>query len=128
MTSGFDGANGANTGATPAVNPSPGAIVTTGIGDIVWAITAGGWTTWAPSAQAGTIIANTDDGADGGGEQFTVQAAAGSITMSWTFATTDDWGAVAAAFKEVAKHDVPNNYKNVGSVSAGVISVGEIVR
>lgn len=119
MASAFDGTSGAN---NTAINPSPGAIVTTGIGDIVWAITAGGWTTWAPTPQAGTVIANTDDGADGGGEQFLIQAAAGSIDMNWTFGTSDDWGAVAAAFKEVAKTDYNNNYKFVACASAGVIS------
>jgi hypothetical protein len=130
MTSAFDGANGANTGAVDAANPSPGAIVTTGTGDIVWAITAGGWTTWVPSAQIGTVIANTDDGADGGGEQFTIQAAAGSISLGWTFATVDDWGAVAAAFKEVAKSAYTNNYQSMSAKTGnpGIISTGERIR
>lgn len=124
MTSAFDGTNGSN--ATSA-NPTCNAIVTTGDGDIGWAITAGGWTTWAPSAQTGTIIANTDDGANGGGEQYTIQASAGSFTFSWTFGTSDDWGAVAVFFKEVADAEkVPENFK---FVSAGDgISCSERIR
>jgi hypothetical protein len=130
MGSAFDGANGANTGAVDAANPNPGAIVTTGIGDIVFAITAGGWTTWVPTAQVGTIIANTDDGAHGGGEQYTIQASAGSISLGWTFATVDDWGAVAAAFKEVPLNQVPNNYQSISAETGntGILSTGERIR
>ncbi|MEO7397327.1 MAG: hypothetical protein ABIW84_02060 [Ilumatobacteraceae bacterium] len=102
-TSAFDGANGGNATST---NPTPGAVVTTVNGAIGFAITAGGWTTWAPSAQVGTIIANTDDGADGGGEQYLLQASLGTSTLSWTFATSDDWGAVSAYFKEIDQNVV----------------------
>lgn len=97
-TATFIGAIGTNSTST---NPSPGAI-TMGQPGMLFAITAGGWTTWSPSAQAGTVIANTDDGADGGGEQYLIQATPTStVTMTWTFGTSDDWGAVAAAFGEV---------------------------
>lgn len=85
----FDGANGGNNTST---NPTPGAVTVTAPGGIGWAITAGGWTTWAPAAQAGTAIANTDDGADGGGEQYVLNPPLGAHTLSWTFATSDDWG------------------------------------
>jgi hypothetical protein len=98
--SAFQGANGAN---GTAVNPAPGSVTPSAIGDIGFAITAGGWTTWAPSAQAGTVIANTDDGADGGGEQYIITPNATAVNLGWTFATSDDWGAVAAFFKEVPK-------------------------
>lgn len=92
----FVGANGGN--ATSS-NPTPGALILYP-GDAAVAITAGGWTTWNPSAQAGTIIANTDDGADGGGEQYSLRTSAGSFDLNWTFGTSDDWGAVVAAFAE----------------------------
>jgi hypothetical protein len=98
--SALQGTNGANGTST---NPAPGSITPSAIGDIGFAITAGGWTTWAPSAQAGTIIANTDDGADGGGEQYIITPNATAVNLGWTFATSDDWGAVAAFFKEVPK-------------------------
>lgn len=106
----LDGTNGAN---NTAVNPSPGAVTVTQTGDIGFAITAGGWTTWAPSAQVGTVIANTDDGADGGGEQYILNPAIGSHTLSWTFATSDDWGAVAAYFKEISPVFAPNHLRGV---------------
>lgn len=104
FTSEFDGANGGNATST---NPSAGAIVTTVNGDIGFAVVATGAGTWAPSAQTGTVIQNTDDGAHGGGTQYTLQGTLGSFTFSWTFATSDDWGAVAAFFKEVAIVEPP---------------------
>lgn len=94
----LQGSNGAN---GTAVNPAPGSITPSAAGDIGFAITAGGWTTWAPTPQAGTVIANTDDGADGGGEQYIITPNATAVNLGWTFATSDDWGAVAAFFREV---------------------------
>lgn len=105
----FDGAAGANGTST---NPAPGAIVTTEDGDILFAVVASGATTWAPSAQAGTVLNNTDDGAHGTGRQYNLQAAKGSLNLNWTFGTSDDWGAVAAAFGEVPPVAF-NNYLGV---------------
>lgn len=120
--SAFESANGSNNTAT---NPTPGAVTVTEAGAIGFAITAGGWTTWAPSAQVGTIIANTDDGAHGGGEQYILNPALGSHTLSWTFGTSDDWGAVSAYFKEVA----PPNLQNYMGIKVGDgLSVTEKVR
>jgi hypothetical protein len=93
----LDGANGGNGTST---NPTPGAVVTTTNGDIGFAIAASGVTTWAPTAQAGNVIANTDDGTHGGGEQYYLQDTPGSITLNWTQGS-DDWGAVAAFFRQV---------------------------
>lgn len=92
----FNVANGSN---NTSANPAPGNINVLA-GDIVFSIAASGATTWAPSAQSGTIIANTDDGAHGGGEQYNIPVANGTLTTSWTQAS-DDWGAVVAAFSEV---------------------------
>ena len=124
FTAGFDGASGANATGT---NPSPGAVTVTAAGGIGFAITAGGWQTWAPSAQVGTIIANTDDGAHGGGEQYILNPTVGSHTLSWTFATSEDYGAVSMYFKEVPPlSNSFENYHNFSCVSDGVISVGGI--
>jgi hypothetical protein len=120
-TSKFSAANGAN---NTSANPSPGAVTITDAGAFVVAVVASGATTWAPSAQVGTIIANTDDGTDGGGEQYALSPALGSFTLSWTQAS-DDWGAVVAAFNEVPPHGV-NNYERPKCVSAGVVSAGGI--
>ena len=118
----FDGANGGNATST---NPTPGAVTVTTPSNIGFAITAGGWTTWAPSSQAGTVIANTDDGATGGGEQYLANAGLGSHTLSWTFGTSDDWGAVAAFFREVS----PVSFNNYMGMEAGSgISIGEKIR
>lgn len=94
----FDGAAGANGTST---NPAPGAIVTTQDGAFVVSVVATGATTWAPSARVGTQLNDTDDGADGTGRQYALQGSKGSINLGWTFGTSDDWGAVAAAFVEV---------------------------
>lgn len=118
----FGSANGGNATST---NPTPGAVTVNSVGEIVFAITAGGWTTWNPSAQAGTIIANTDDGAHGGGEQYALNPARGSFTLSWTFGTSDDWGAVVARFYEIP----PTTFNNYLGVDAGNgISVTEKIR
>lgn len=104
--SALDGVSGANNTST---NPAPGSITTTQDGDIGFAIVAAGAQSWGPSAQAGTVIANNDDGANGGGEQYHLQATAGATNLNWTFGTSDDWGAVAAYFKEVEPVGL-NNY------------------
>lgn len=121
-TSGFREANGANNTAT---NPSPGAVTVVAAGSIAFAIVASGAQTWSPSAQAGTSIANTDDGADGGGEQYTLNPALGSLTLSWTFGTSEDYGAVVALFYEIA----PNSFNNYMSVKVGTgMGTGERIR
>lgn len=106
--SAFDVASGAN---GTSANPAPGSVTTTEDGDIGFAIVATGAQTWAPSARSGTQIADTDDGADGGGEQYHLQATKAAIDLNWTFATSDDWGAVCAYFKEVP----PNSFENYKS-------------
>lgn len=103
--SAFDVAGGAN---GTSANPAPGSVTTTEDGDIGFAVVATGAQTWAPSAQAGTVIANTDDGATGGGEQYHLQATKAAIDLNWTFATSDDWGAVCAYFKEVPPNALSN--------------------
>jgi hypothetical protein len=108
----FDSANGAST------NPTPGAVTTGEDGAILFAITAGGWQTWAPSAQAGTAINNNDDGAHGEGSQYVEQAVHGPVTLNWTFGTSDDWGAVVAAFTPLPSN-VLENYKRAGSAGLG---------
>lgn len=100
----FRAANGGNNTST---NPTPGA-VTTYAGAFLYAVVATGATTWAPSAQAGTIINNTDDGADGTGRQYAIPGADGATTLNWTFATSDDWGAVVVAFDELPENDFQN--------------------
>lgn len=118
--SALDGVAGANGTST---NPAPGAVVTTENGDIGFAITATGAQTWAPSAQAGTVIANTDDGADGSGEQYLIQSTKGSIDLGWTFGTSDDWGAVAMFFKEVGTWALENYH--VDRIQSSGLSVAK---
>jgi len=103
----FDGDNGSNGTST---NPTPGAVTPTEDGSILFATVATGAQVWAPSAQAGTIIQNTDDGAHGGGTQYFIQGARAAFTLNWTFGTSDDWGAVVAAFREIPSNRV-ENYK-----------------
>jgi len=117
--SAFDVASGGNNTST---NPTPGAATVTTAGDIGFAVIAGGAQTWAPSAQVGTIIANTDDGATGGGEQYILNPALGPHTLSWTFGTSDDWGAVSAYYKETPPRNL-NVFKSVRAANG--ISVGE---
>jgi len=117
---GFDaGANGTS------VDPAPGNVTVTADMGIAFAMVASGAQTWAPSAQVGTLIANTDDGSHGGGEQYALNPAIGSLNLGWTFGTSDDWGAVAAWFGEVVVNAL-ENYHTPSCASAGVMSVGGI--
>jgi hypothetical protein len=102
--SAFDAASGA---ATTAVDPNAGTHTVSEAGSITFSVVATGAQTWAPTAQTGTVLNNTDDGATGTGRQYQLSSA-GSITPGWTFATSDDYGAVAATFKEVP----PGSNKN----------------
>ncbi len=125
--SAFEAANGGNATST---NPTPGAVTITQAGSIVFAITAGGWTTFTSAngvTASGTSIAITDDGTDGGGEQYSLNPAIGSFTLSWTFGTSDDWGAVVASFKEVPPPTF-NNYLGFSAQSAGIVAVSEKIR
>lgn len=104
-SSAFDGANGSN---NTTANPSAGAVVTTEDGDIGFSVCASGLTDFDPATPShtgfgtgtGTPLGTFDDGAHGGGQQYALQATKGSITMGWTVGS-DDWGCVAAFFKEV---------------------------
>jgi hypothetical protein len=84
-----------------SANPTTGSAALPSAGNIVFATVASGATTWNPSAQTGTVIQNTDDGAHGGGTQYLIvnDPVPSGQAMTWTQAS-DDWGAVAAAFSE----------------------------
>jgi hypothetical protein len=84
-----------------ATNPTPGNLTITEANTIAFAVVATGAQTWAPTPQAGTIIANTDDGATGGGEQYILNAALGTLALGWTFGTSEDYGAVAVWFRDI---------------------------
>lgn len=99
------GANGSNGTST---NPSAGSVTLPDYGNILFATVCSGATTWAPSARSGTQIQDTDDGAHGGGTQYLISTnpVPAGQTMSWTFGTSDDWGAVVAAFGELFSNAV----------------------
>lgn len=114
--SAFDVATGTN---GTSANPAPGSITPTEDGDIGFAVCATGAQTWSPSAQAGTgccgtgsSLGNFDDGANGSAFQFHLQATKAAIDLGWTFATSDDWGAVCAYFKEIPPHAL-NSYMEI---------------
>jgi len=99
FTSAFDVAIGSNGTST---TPSSTNMTTTTNGAIVFAAAASGMQTWAPIGYAGAPIFDVDLGAIGGGGQYVFKTTAGNQTMSWSQGTSDDWGAVAVAFKPVA--------------------------
>ena len=107
-------------------------MVTTTDGDIGFAVCASGLTDFDPATPShtgfgtgtGTPLGTFDDGAHGGGQQYALQATAGSITMGWTVGS-DDWGCIAAFFREVPTHRI-NNLMSV-KVNSGM-AVSERVR
>ena len=104
------GSNGTST------NPSCGSGALPSGGNIVFAVVASGATTWAPSARTGTLIADVDAGAAGAGTQYLIVNAPvpQGQEMAWTFGTSDDWGACAAAFSEVPAIAMNNYVMGVG--------------
>jgi hypothetical protein len=97
-----------------STNPTPGSVTMQDPG-IVFAIVGSGAQTWNPSAQVGTIIANTDDGTHGGGEQYLLTEVPGGVTLSWTFGTSEDWGAIAVGYTELPVNQL-ENYKAIKGV------------
>lgn len=112
--SALDVAGGAN---NTSANPSPGALVTTEDGDFGVAVFCSGLTDADPATPAqtgfgtgtGTPVGTFDDGNHGGGQQYHLQSTKGSTDLGWTVGS-DDWGCVAAYFKEVPTHAL-NNYQ-----------------
>lgn len=113
---------GVSSAALTAVNPSPGAIDCQS-GDIVAASVAGGWTTWAPTAQAGTVILNVDDGVHGEGAQYSIRTSDGPFALGWTLNVSDDWGAIAVAFREVRVQVIPSALRQAGTHDTPSITV-----
>lgn len=83
---------------TISANPSV-RLVTTSDGDVIVGVVADGVNAWGPTEQSGTVIYNEDPSTWGGGAQYILQAAAGEVISAWIVAS-DDWGSVAAAFKQ----------------------------
>jgi len=86
-----------------STNPSCGSGVLPSGGNIVFGIVAGRHQDMTRiSAQTGTIIYETDDGTTGSAAQYLIvdTPVPQGQAMSWTHATSEDWGAVAAAFSE----------------------------
>ena len=92
---------------TAGANPSV-SVVTTVAGDIIFNTVANGAQAWSASAQTGTLIQQGDHGAWGGGSQYFIMTGTGTQAMSWTFATSEDYGAIAVAFMEVDPPAVPS--------------------
>lgn len=105
MSSALDVANGAGTtGTNPTVS-----VTTTVNGDIIFNVVASGAQTWTTSARTGTLIAQGDLGSWGGGSQYFLKSNTGAQAMAWTFATSEDYGIISVAFKELAPSLVIQN-------------------
>lgn len=102
----------ATTGASPSVSLT--AVVAN---TLIFAVVATGDNTFAPTARTGTSLYEEDIAAYGGAGQYYNKSGTGVQAMSWTEATSDDYGAISAAFKEVV---APQNYSE--SVSFGSLS------
>jgi len=95
---GFDVASGRS-----ALGTNPYASVTTTKGNtLIFAHVASGDNAFAPTGRTGTNIMQEDLGTWGVAFQYYDKAAAGAQTLSWTESTSDDYGAIAAAFYEIA--------------------------
>jgi len=92
-----------------STNPITNSFTTTVNGDAIFAIVANGAQSWGPTARTGTQINDGDNGAWGSGTQYLMQSTAGSTTIGWTFGTSEDYGIIAVAFKEVTSTQYTQN-------------------
>lgn len=104
-------------GSNTSTNPSCPPLTGVQSGDALVAGVGNGADAWAPTARTGVQLYDQNDGTYGHGTQYLLPTSAGDVTMSWTFDTSDDWGAVAAAFMEVQA-------PRTGTVGAVLASVG----
>jgi hypothetical protein len=84
---------------TTAANPTV-QLVTTTAAFLAFACVATGDNTFNPTAQRGTEIYNDDPATYGSASQYLSGSASGTVNMFFTEATSDDYGALAIAFKE----------------------------
>jgi len=103
-TSAFDVGAGSNGTTT---NPGTGSITTTANGDVLVSELFTGLQTMPTVTSPGTQLYSNDPGNYGGAFQYYLQATAGAQQLRWTSGTSDDWGAITAAFKEVAPTYIP---------------------
>src|SRR3990167_359553 len=89
--------------ATTGENPNV-SITTLTANTLVFAVVATGDNAFAPTARTGTSLYEEDIFTYGSAGQYANLAGTGAQTLSWTDTTSDDYGAIAAAFKEVAKN------------------------
>src|SRR3990172_9139769 len=116
----------ATTGASPNIS-----ITTLTANTLVFAVVATGDNTFAPTARTGTLLYEEDIAAYGSAGQYFVKTDVGSQTMSWTEATSDDYGAIAVAFKEVAEgntyEDTLTLSKSSGITNSATITLSSAV-
>src|SRR3990167_960174 len=109
--------------ATTAANPSV-ALTTLVSGTFIFAVVATGDNTFAPTARTGVSLYEEDIAAYGSAGQYLIKTDVGSQTMSWTEATSDDYGAIAVAFKEVIEGDT---YEDALTLSKSLGIVGSVL-
>ena len=88
--------------STTASNPSASFTPTTSP-TLVFAVVATGDDSFAPTVRAGTSLYEEDIATYGSACQYLVKSGTTPQVMFWAEVTNDDWGAIAAAFKEVPK-------------------------
>jgi hypothetical protein len=94
-------------GYTETTGSNPSATTNSTDGGIVFAVVSSGDNGFAPTARTGTNLYQGDVGVWGYGTQYLIETSTGARTMSWTEATSDDYGAIAVSFKEQVS--TPNN-------------------
>lgn len=110
----LDVANGGNNTST---NPTL-SVTTTVNGDAIFAALANGANTWNPTGRSGTQIGDYDVGTWGGGTQYVLQGTLGAQAMSWTFATSEDWGEVVVSFKETLVERTGSTSVTLGALTS----------
>jgi len=93
-------------GYTETTGSNPSVTTNSTAGGIVFAVVGTGDNAFAPSDQTGTNLYAGDLGSTGRGVQYLIENTTGARAMSWTEATSEDYGAIAVSFKESPLADV----------------------
>jgi hypothetical protein len=111
----------ATTGTNPTVS-----VTTIAAGCLIFAVVATGANTFVPTARTGISLYEEDLTSPttiGGAGQYYVKSNTGAQAMSWTFSTSDDYGAIAVAFKEVLPTITGTLTKTLDGISLSAIGV-----
>ncbi len=115
-----------NVGQTATTGSGPSVTVASTAGGVIFAVVSSGDNGFNPTARTGTNLYQGDAGAWGYGTQYLLETTTGSRAMSWTEATSDDYGAIAVSFKEELIVAVTHEGVSALNATSSLITAGSV--